>query len=96
MKTRKIKQRHIERIMDRFDFEKVRAHMEATDWRWLINGTMTVPDVGKLREHALDLLQRMEPDGSFLSSGGMCVRRDAYGGATLTFEVAEAHGWKEE
>lgn len=57
-------QDQIERIMERFNFERVHTHMKSVNWTWGIPD-MGVPTVEQLKLTARDLLE----------SHAICYRR---------------------
>lgn len=60
---------HIDYIIDRFDFERVKKFMEIDDWKWGNN----TPTLSELKSTALDLLMRIKDGkyGDYSSTGGL-------------------------
>ena len=60
-------------IIERFDFEKVHAYMQLTDWKWCTsNGDMEVPSIEELKSTAEGLLNKLvwEDKNKFVATGG--------------------------
>lgn len=60
---------HIDSIIDRFNFERVRKFMEYDDWKWGYH----VPTLSELKSTALELLMSVK-DGDYgdnISTGGL-------------------------
>jgi hypothetical protein len=69
-------EKHIQYIIDDFDFEKVNKIMVALNWTWFYNLTFNVPTVDQLKETAKILLYRVYfEDFDLTSSGGFCARK---------------------
>lgn len=70
--------RHIDAILDEFDFGAVHRHMTVVGWKWGIGQDAKVPTVGELRRMArLLLTSAVTKNLSHTSSGGFEVwRRD--------------------
>jgi hypothetical protein len=45
----------IQRIIDRFDFEKVHDYMKSVNWRWGL-GELHVPEISEMKKAAEELL----------------------------------------
>jgi hypothetical protein len=76
-------------IMDRFDFDKVLAHMQATDHKWFLGGDMRVPDMMDLRFHARSLLVKAiysNDEVTNVGSGGFVAYKLPWG-LQLTFQL---------
>lgn len=62
-----------DRIMDNFDFEKVLAHMERVDWKWLRGDSYEVPSIFELRGTARQCLSHViesaEPSSDSATGG---------------------------
>jgi len=80
-----------ETIMQNFNFEKVRKHMQDTDHQWHQGGgRMAVPDIMDLRITARDLLTKAIYDKSVASNvgtGGFVAYKLPWG-LQLTFQLA--------
>jgi len=62
---------HIDYIIDRFDFERVKKFMEIDNWKWGNN----IPTLTELKSTALDLLMSIK-DGEYgdcSSTGGLAA-----------------------
>lgn len=71
------KEKHIEEILNNFDFEKVHNIMVALDWKWFGVG---VPSVEDLKKQALELLNEIcNYDITSSSTGGLkAIKCDDY------------------
>ena len=83
---------HIDYIIDRFDFERVRRYIKIEgNWGYNTNGDAYVPSENELKSHALEMIMRLlKEDGEceWVKSGGFTVRKcDDY--VTLTYSVSE-------
>ena len=77
-------------IMDKFNFEKVHAHMVATNHQWLIGDGMKVPDLEEIRSFARSLLVKAIYSGLpviNIGSGGLVAYKMPWG-LQLTFQLA--------
>ena len=62
------KQNMIDRVMSRFDFDKVRKYMEEVNWTWCGVG---VPSVDLLKDTSEMLLKALLPQEALLQQYGM-------------------------
>ena len=89
----------IEEILDEFDWEAVKAHMEAVDWKWYVHGSCEEyehPSFSRMRKAAKDLLLRLASDkASTISSGGF-LAYSACGELGLKFILTGAEVTVEE
>lgn len=80
-------------IMQNFDFEKVQQHMQSTDWRWVSDGGMQVPDLDTIKSTARSLLTQAiwsEEPVSSCATGGFCAYKLPWG-LSLTFQIGWSH-----
>lgn len=69
-------------IMERFNFEEVLEHMEATDWRWHTDGDMKIPTIDELKSTARSLLSKAiwnEKHVSMIATGGFVAWKLPWG-----------------
>jgi len=52
-------EKHVDYIIERFDFERVKKFMDADDWKW----GYSVPTISELKSTALDLLMGVKDGG---------------------------------
>lgn len=78
-----------DRIMERFDFEKVLAHMEHVDWNWGASSEYRRPTIFELRGTArflLGIVIDAEEPSSNAGSGGFHAYKFPWG-IELVFSV---------
>ena len=70
------KEKHIQYIIDDFDFEKINKIMVALDWKWYDNGKFYIPTENDLKKCARRLLSDVcLYDCDIMSTGGFCAKR---------------------
>jgi hypothetical protein len=77
-------------IMERFNFEKVHAHMKANEHKWLIGGEFRVPELDELRWQARSLLVKAawsDDESTNVGTGGFMAYKMPWG-MSLTFQLA--------
>jgi hypothetical protein len=85
------KEEVIEKVLDEFDFYRVKKVMDAIDWQWW-DAAEGVPSIAELRRKARELLNySFENYPTRLKTGGFCVEnKDEV--LSLSFELVE---WEE-
>lgn len=82
------RQQQIEKILEVFDFEKVRAYMASTDWEWGSDkGEEEIPSVDILKSTARRLLEECV---DYTSTGGLHVI-EIYGELDLLFCIEHSY-----
>jgi hypothetical protein len=66
---------HIDEIIDKFDFEKVKAHMELVKWSWGID--QQIPTLNDLKHVAIELLMDASnrKSGFWTETGGFMAMK---------------------
>jgi len=88
-------QKHIDEVMDHFDFEKVHKVMVAIDWHWATSEDGGTPYPYEIRKTARSLLKDAAAgdDGSTVATGGLVAERltyENYSYLTLAFHLTQA------
>lgn len=79
-----------DKIMERFDFEKVCAHMERVDWKWYRGNVHEVPTVFDLRgtaRHCLATVIESDEPSSNAGTGGFYAYKFPWG-LQLVFSIS--------
>jgi hypothetical protein len=82
----------VDSIMNRFNFEKVHAHMVSVNHQWLIGDGMAIPTISQLRMEARVLLTNAiysKDHCTNIGTGGFVAYKLPWG-MQLTFQLAWA------
>lgn len=82
----------VDSIMNRFNFEKVHAHMVSVNHQWLIGDGMSIPTISQLRMEARVLLTKAIYSNDHctnVGTGGFVAYKMPWG-MQLTFQLAWA------
>jgi hypothetical protein len=85
----------VQRILDRFDFEKVYIYMKSVNWCWggLFNDPLHVPEISEMKVAAKELLELAAASQlgkhEEVSSGGFSATRYENGSLCLSFIISE-------
>ena len=82
-----------DQLLEHFDFEKVHAHMEATNWNWATSEGYKIPSIDQIKDQAHRLLINViweEEHVANISTGGFHAYKMPWG-LELTFSLAWGH-----